>query len=73
MRRILSAAGLFIAGLACGLVFTYGPIHAQSSVSENDIMSKLDEISKGQKGISDSISSMKEDIQVIRIRVTQMQ
>ncbi len=73
MRNILAGAAVFIAGIACGLVFTYGPLHAQGSISESDIMAKLDEISKGQEEVVAAINSIKEELQIIKIRVTQSQ
>ena len=73
MRKILAGAVVFIAGIACGLVLTYGPLHAQGSISENDIMAKLNEISKSQEDVVAAINSMKEDMQIIKIRVTQSQ
>jgi len=73
MRKILAGAAVFIAGMACGLVFTYGPLHAQGSINEGDIMAKLNEISRGQEEVVAAINSMKEDIKIILIRVTQRQ
>jgi len=73
MRKILAGTVLFIAGTICGLVLTYGPLHAQGVVSEGDIAAKLDEISKSQTEVVAAINSMKEDIQIIKIRVTQSQ
>jgi len=73
MRKILMGAALFIAGIACGLIVTYGTLHAQGSISESDIMTKLNEISKGQEDVMAAINLMKEDLQIVKIRVTQMQ
>ena len=73
MGRILSGAIIFIAGAICGLIFTYGPLHAQGSISEGDIMAKLNEISKGQEETIAAINSIKEDLRIIKIRVTQSQ
>jgi len=73
MRKILVGAVMIIIGIACGLVLTYGPLHAQSSISEGDIMAKLDEISKGQADLAASIDSIKDDLRLIKIRVTQSQ
>ncbi|MCX5665539.1 MAG: hypothetical protein NT036_00590 [Candidatus Omnitrophica bacterium] len=73
MKKILAVATVFIAGIACGLIFNYGPLHAQESVNEGDIMAKLNEISDGQKEVVAAINSMKEEIQIIKIRVTQSQ
>ena len=73
MGKVLAGAAVFIAGIACGLIFTYGPLHAQESINEGDIMAKLNEISKGQAEVVAAVNSMKEDIQTIKIRVTQSQ
>ena len=73
MRKILAGAVVFIAGIACGLIFIYGPLHAQESISEGDIMAKLNEISKSQEDAATAIDSMKEDLRIIKIRVTQSQ
>lgn len=73
MRKILSGAAVFIAGIACGLIFIYGPLCAQEFDSGSDIMAKLDQISKGQEEMMTAINSIKEDLQTIKIRVTQSQ
>ena len=73
MRKILAGTVVFIAGIACGLILTYGPLHAQGSTSEGDIMAKLNEISKGQEEMMAAINSIKEELQIVKIRVTQSQ
>jgi len=73
MKKFFAGVIAFIVGLACGLIFTYGPLHAQGSVGEGDIMAKLNEISKGQEEMVAAINSMKEDMRIIKIRVTQSQ
>ena len=73
MRKILACAAVFIAGIACGLMLTYGPLHAQGATSEGDIMAKLNEISKGQEEMMAAINSIKEELQIVKIRVTQSQ
>ena len=73
MRKLLMGAAVFIAGIVCGLVLTYGSLHAQESNNEGDIMAKLDQISKSQEEVTAAINSIKEDLQIIKIRVTQSQ
>ena len=73
MRKILAGVAIFITGIACGLIFTYGPLHAQGSISEGDIIAKLNEISKSQEEVIAAINSIKEDLRIIKIRVTQNQ
>ena len=71
MRKILLGVIVFIVGVACGLIFTYGPLYAQGS--NGDVMAKLDEISKSQEETMAAINSIKEELQIIKIRVTQSQ
>lgn|GEM_PF-3101076 len=73
MRKVLAAAVVLITGIVCGMILTCGPLHAQGSIGESDIMAKLNEISKSQADVVAAINSMKEDIQIIKIRVTQSQ
>ncbi|MDO8536228.1 MAG: hypothetical protein Q7S30_04390 [Candidatus Omnitrophota bacterium] len=73
MKKILMCAAIFFAGLACGLILTYGPLHAQESAIDSSVMTKLNEISAGQQEVVAAINAMKEDIQIIKIRVTQSQ
>ena len=73
MKRILAGVMIFIVGVICGLIFTYGSIHAQGSINENDIMSKLNEISGSQAETAAALNSIKEDIRMIKLRITQMQ
>lgn len=73
MKKMLAFTAVFVAGIACGLVFTYGSLHAQGAINEGDIMAKLDEISKSQEDVVAAINSIKEDLRIIKIRVTQSQ
>ena len=73
MKKYFAGVLVFIIGLVCGLVFTYGPLNAQGSSGEGDIMAKLNEISKSQEDMMAAINSMKADLQIIKIRVTQSQ
>lgn len=71
MRKILMCAAVFISGIVCGLILTYGPLHAQESNNNGEIMAKLNEISRSQQEIVAAINSMKEELEIIKIRVTQ--
>jgi hypothetical protein len=73
MKNILLGAVIFIVGIACGLIFTYGTLHAEESTGNAEVIAKLDEISKGQADLTAAINSIKEDLQIIKIRVTQSQ
>jgi len=70
MKRMFAVIILFLIGVAFGLVLSHGSLHAQS---DSDVMSKLNNIAKSQEELLASMSSIKEDIQIIKIRVTQLQ
>lgn len=73
MKKIFTGVVIFFTGLACGLVFVYGPLHAQTASESPDVLAKLNEISRSQQDIVSGINSMKEDLQIIKVRVTQLQ
>jgi hypothetical protein len=73
MKKILTGLAVFVTGAACGLIFAYGPLYAQSSVDGGSVMSKLNEIFRGQAQMMAVLNSMKEDVSIIKIRITQMQ
>lgn len=73
MKKFLVTTLVFIAGITCGLIFNYGPLHAEGENGNSEIIAKLDEVSKGQAEIMAAINSMKEDLRIIKIRVTQSQ
>lgn len=73
MRKKLIIAVLFLMGAAFGIILAHGPLNAQSSDSDPDIISRLNEIAKGQQELMTAINSIKEDLQIIKVRVTQMQ
>lgn len=70
MKRLTAAAILFFVGLAFGLILAHGPLNAQS---DSEIMSKLDEISKSQEELKTAVNSIKDDLMIIKVRITQMQ
>ena len=73
MKIFFIAAAVLMVLMTCGMVFTYGPLHAEGSMNEGDILAKLEEVSKSQQEMMAAINSLKEEIQIIKIRVTQSQ
>ena len=73
MKKAALFITVFVIGIVCGLIFSYGSIHAQGAVSEGDVMSKLNAIAKSQEDMAGTLNSIKEDLQIVKIRVTQMQ
>lgn len=64
--------GLIIALIAVSslLAFTDRKIEAQEGDSDPEVSKKLDEVLKNQKEILQEIASIKESLEVIKIRVT---
>lgn len=73
MKKILIAVFIFFVGLFFGLILAHGPLQAQNSVDDMDIMTKLNEIARGQEEVVAAVNALKEDIQIIKVRVTQLQ
>lgn len=73
MRKIAVVTVLFFMGAAFGIILAHGPLNAQSADNGSDIISKLNEIAKGQQELMTAINSIKEDLQIIKVRITQMQ
>jgi len=73
MKKAIFFAIIFSVGLIAGLILTNGHLNAQNAYSEPQIMSKLDSIAKGQQELLAAVNSIKGDLQVIKIRVTQLQ
>lgn len=70
MKKILIGSIIFI---ICFLILTHGALRAQSAVNEGDVMAKLKDIASSQKEILDALNSIKEEVQIIKIRITQNQ
>lgn len=55
-------------------LFLSGTVNAQDETSvQGDISGKLDQILSNQKAIMDQIASVKQELSVVKIRVTQQQ
>jgi hypothetical protein len=55
------------------LSVVYRSAAAEALSANADIIKKLDEISSGQQKILEEIAAMKEELNIIKIRVTQIQ
>lgn len=74
MRRVLAAVIIFFVGAGLGFIMAHGPLNAQETESGDiDIMPKLNEIAKSQQELIVAIKAIREDIQIIKLRITQMQ
>ena len=72
-KNILTGAVIFFVGFASGLILTHGSLRAEGSSNDRNILEKLHEVTISQQNILAALNSLKEDIQVIKIRVTQIQ
>ena len=59
--------------IVCLLGITGRATHAQGSGTDQSIAEKLDAIANTQKAILDDLASIKEELRIIKIRVTQTQ
>jgi hypothetical protein len=73
MRKVSIVVVVFFVGIAIGLILAHGTLNAQNTDNETDVMSKLNDIAKGQQELMAAINSIKEDLQIIKIRITQNQ
>ena len=73
IRKILTGFVISTIIIACLVALTDGIVRAQGSASDSDILRKLDDILNTQKAIQDDIAAIKEELAVVKIRVTQNQ
>jgi len=74
IKKMVLGAAIAIIAIAGLLTVTGAVTHAQGqSTSDYALLGKLDEILKGQKEIMEDLALMREELRVIKIRVTQQQ
>ena len=73
LKKILLGFIIIVALISVFIVSTSRLTHAQGASSDSALFSKLDEILINQKAILDNLSGIKEELRVIKIRVTQSQ
>ena len=73
-RKMLSGIVVCLIVIVALAVMTDVVTHAEGQgVDESSVLAKLDEILNGQKAIMADIAAMREELRVIKIRVTQQQ
>lgn len=72
MKKIIMGSVIFFTGFISAILLTHGSLQAEDNIN-SEVMSKLNDITRGQQEIVAAINSMKEDIQLIKVRITQMQ
>ena len=73
MRKFLIGVAVFIVGFVSAIILTHGSLCAENSSDNSAVMEKLSEVARSQQNILATLNALKEDIQIIKIRVTQIQ
>jgi len=73
MKKIVLGLVVSFAVIALLLAVTERQLAAEGSGSDMNILSKLDNILAGQKAMLDDMAYIKEELKIIKIRVTQSQ
>ena len=73
MKKMYAVIIIFFVGVAFGLVLSHSPLNAQNSENDSDVISKLNDIAKNQQELMTAVNAVKEDVQIIKLRITQMQ
>ncbi len=73
IKRALFAASvsIIVAVVLLGGVFCV--IDAQTKSSDSAVLEKLDAVLSAQKSMTDELAAIKEDLRIIKIRITQSQ
>lgn len=73
MKKFLTSVIIFFAGALAALILTHGSLQAQDATGNREVIEKLNEVARSQQDIISALNSVKEDIKLIKIRVTQSQ
>ena len=74
IRRILLGIGACLIVIVALVAMTNVVIHAEGQGADDpSVLAKLDEVLSGQKAIMADIAAMKEELRIIKIRITQQQ
>lgn len=73
ISRLLTVLVILVLVAGGLLFFADNRIHAQGDSADSGISGKLDEILKNQKTILQNLDSLKAELNIIKIRITQQQ
>ncbi len=73
LKKIIIGFTVSITVIYALLTITYRPIQAQPQPADQDIFAKLDAISKDQKEILGQLKDIMEELNIIKIRISQNQ
>jgi len=72
-NKVLILAALLFVIMSMRFVPAGTTFAQDQSSNQSEIIAKLDQVLNGQKAVMEQIASMKEEINIIKIRVTQIQ
>ena len=72
MKKILIGIVVSAAVISALIMFEGRPVKAEDAAG-GAVLAKLDEVMNNQKAILDELASIKEELGIVKIRVTQMQ
>jgi len=73
IRRVVTGIVILLVVVAVMLAGTERMSRAESEGQDAEIMAKLDDVLKGQQDVIKRLEELKSEIQILKIRVTQMQ
>ncbi|MFA6141954.1 MAG: hypothetical protein WC738_01495 [Candidatus Omnitrophota bacterium] len=73
MKKNIIVCLVILSVIASVLFISTGSLRAQNAAGDSDILRKLDAILTNQKAIMESINFIKQEMAVIKMRVTQLQ
>ena len=73
-KKILIGIILAVVLVAAASIFVNSGIRAQEQApDQSEVLAKLDQILNNEKVLMDQIASMRQDLNIVKIRVTQQQ
>jgi len=73
LKKMLIGFAISIAVICALIMLTNRPINAQAQTENLEVLKRLDQVLADQKAILDGIEALKQEIYIIKIRVTQQQ
>lgn len=72
-KSILAVVVLTVIIAAVSFGFLAKVTHAQEQGADQVVLAKLDQVLQGQKAIIDQMAALKQELNIIKIRITQAQ
>jgi len=73
LKKMFIGLAVSIAVICVLIVLTNRPIRAEGQIDNLEVLKRLDQVLADQKAILEGIEALKQEVYVIKIRVTQQQ